>query len=253
MPTLSAIAVRLELTTRSVPQVPPIDALTGEQPQAWRGEDLDIQIGVFDANGFCVSLANIDFLNVDIYPQLIPALQVPTNQTYAHYTQLPFPSVPPVPLLSVAIDAADITPTITRAAWLAGTAQQATASFTWIDTLSLNLGGKPTRNFGFTVHGLTSAGRKITYGGGTITFCETGEQGVYLSNTLSPTVIPSATILYVTEYKQLSFVIPMSIDGDFHLDGYFVELSNGNPTAQDITDNDGNVITDNAGYGITSN
>ncbi len=241
MSTLPAIAIRLELTTRSVPPVPPTDANTGELPAAWRGADLDFEIGIFDPAGFSVDLSNLAYLEVDIFPFPIPALRTNTNQTYAPYSMRPFPTVPPAPLLRYTIPASAITPTITRAGWALGIEQQVTAHFGWRDTLALNLGGQPSAQFGISIHGITKgadfdpvdfdpedfsigARRKITYGGGAILFFETGEQGIYLPNRLAPAIIPLDTILLIESNEQMTFALPISVDGDLILDGYLIEL-----------------------------
>ena len=85
----SAISIRLQLTTRSVPPVPPFDLDTGESPAFWRGENVDFRIGIFDRKGLSVNLSNLAFLQVDIFPNLIPGPQPDTNQGYAPYSIQP--------------------------------------------------------------------------------------------------------------------------------------------------------------------
>lgn len=220
-----SIVVRLALTTRSVPPVAPVDSNTGEPPAIWRGEDIDFQIGIFDAMGFCVDLSNVDFLEVDIFPTPLPAQRILTNQTYAPYSMLPFPSVPPAPLLSVTIPAIDITPVISWSNWEDGLAQQATASFGWRETLSLNLGGKSSRPFGILVHGITDGLRKLTYGGGLLTVYESGEQGIYLPNLIAPLDVPEATILLIEPNQQLLFSETISVEGRIEIEGILAQVS----------------------------
>lgn len=221
----AATLVSLELTTRSTPPIAPLDASTGETPAFWRGEDLVFRIGIFDSRGFPIDLSNLDFLEVDIFPLPVPARQPTTNIGYAPYGFNPYPTRPPAPLLTVTLTADDIEATITRAGWVEGIEQNGLAAFSWVDTLSLNLGGFPSRQFGFVVHGLTAAKRKITYGGGPVTVYETGEQGIYLPNHVAPVVVPEATIFLVEENRQIPFAVPIQVDGDMVIDGYLIEVA----------------------------
>lgn len=238
MSTISAIPIRLELTTRSNPPVPPVDINTDETPRIWRGEDFAFQIGIFDARGFCVDLSNLAFLEVDIFPVPTPRSNIYTNQTYSPYSHLPYPTVPPAPLLSVTILANAITPTIDRDAWESGDAQQAEAVFTWIQTQSLNLAGLNFKNFYVVVHGMTQSGTRVTYGGGTLEVWESGAQGIYLPNTIAPLIVPDNTIFLIEENSQLLFSQPITVDGDMIVDGYLVEPGGSTPTAPDFDPSD---------------
>lgn len=224
MSIVSAIPVQLQLTTRSTPPVAPVDLNTTQMPRIWRGESVDFNVGIFDTQGDAVDLSNIEFLEFDIFPLLIPPRDVPTNQVYSPYSTLPFPSTPPAPLLTVTVPAEDIVPLIDRAEWNAGLAQQAVFSFDWSETASLNLGGKPSKKFWLSVHGLTDSGKKLTYGGGYLEVFETGEQNIYLPNTLVPLDVPEFTILYIEPNQQLTFAETISIEGLVDVEGMLIQV-----------------------------
>lgn len=220
----AAIAIQLELTTRSMPQVVPVDLNTAQVPRFWRGEDVYINVAIFDPSGLCVDLSNIDFLEFDLFPYPTPPKNVPTNYSYSPYTTLPFPSNPPAPLLFSTVPAVDITKLVTRQSWLADRTQQATFKLDWTRTLSLDLGGQKSMKFWFTVHGLTSAGRKLVYGGGQIEIFESGDQGIFLPNGIAPLVIPALTTLYIPENQQLTFTAPIDVVGNLDVEGDLVEV-----------------------------
>ncbi len=216
---LESIEIQLELTTRSIPPIPPTDILTGLTPKLWRGSDTSIYLGIFDPQGVSVDLSNLAFLEVDIFPIPTPPEWVNTNQTYQPWSILPFPSNPPAPLLSVTIPASGITPVITRGDWLDGNAQNAIAEFGWAATQSLDLQGQPEMQFMLVVHGITAAARRITYGAGVVTVFESGAQGVYLPMGVAPLDVPAATIFYVAPDTQIPFVISIRVEGTIVADG----------------------------------
>lgn len=224
MSTVSAIPVQLQLTTRSTPPVAPVDLNTLQVPRIWRGENVDFNVAIFDPAGNAVDLSNLEFLELDIFPILIPPRDVPTNQVYAPYSILPFPSTPPAPLLSVTVPAEDITALVDRADWDAGIAQQAVFSFNWSETGSLNLGGKRNKKFWISVHGLTTDGRKLTYGAGYLDVFENGEQNIYLPNTIAPLDVPEFTILYIEPNQQLVFGETISVEGMIDIEGQMVQV-----------------------------
>jgi hypothetical protein len=220
----SAISIRLQLTTRSVPPVPPFDLDTGESPAFWRGENVDFRIGIFNRQGLSVDLSNLAFLQVDIFPNLIPGPQPDTNQGYAPYSIQPYPTTPPAPLLSVTIPAVDITPTITKGGWQEGFEENAVAQFSWADTLSLQLAGQPKQLFSISIHGMTAGGNKLTYGGGPVYVFETGEQGIYLPNDIAPVDVPAYTTLYVQPNQQLLFSETITVEGLIRIEGLLVQV-----------------------------
>jgi hypothetical protein len=225
MPVAAAAEVFLELTTRSNPPVSPVDINTDLPPAIWRGEDVDFNVGIFDCFGNCVDLSNLQFLQVSILPAQLPAQASPGNLLYAPYSTLPYPSVPPAPLLSAVVPAAAITPVISRYNWLEGLESQATLSFSWIQTSSLNLGGQTEMDFWLVVQGLTSIGRMITYGGCVLKVHESGEVGIYLPNTTAPLDVPAATILLIEPNQQLLFAKTISIQGIVVIEGVLVQVN----------------------------
>ena len=217
--TIEAIEIQLELTTRSVPPIPPTDILTGSTPRLWRGSETAFYLGIFDPQGVSVDLSNLAYLEVDILPIPTPPEWANTNQTYQPWSVLPFPSNPPAPLLSVTIPASGITARISRGQWLDGQAQNAIATFNWAQTQSLDLQGAESAPFMLVVHGITAGGRRITYGAGVVTVFESGAQGVYLPMGVAPIDVPAATIFYVEPDTQVPFVLPIRVEGTVYVDG----------------------------------
>lgn len=219
---MNAIPIRLQLTTRSNPPVTPLDINTDLTPQLWRGEDIDVDIGIF--NGNSVDLSNIDFLQVSIFPYPIAPKNVDTTYGYAPYTILPYPSTPPAPLLFRTISAASITPLINWADWLAGTAQQAKAQFTAIETASLSTGGAEFADFWMTVTALAGI-RKLVYGGTPLRVFESGAQGIYLPNQIAPLFVPIYTTLLVQANQQLLYSQTITVEGQIEIDGQLIQLN----------------------------
>ena len=143
---IESIPIRLQLGIVSNPPVAPVDRNTGELPKLWAGCSVAFQIGIFTAEPVAVDLSNLAYLQV--------ILQESEGST--------------APLVVKQIDAADIKDTITLAAWLNGSDQQATAIFTPADT-DQSLAGALSRNFWLVVQGYTEDGAPLVYGGGTVT------------------------------------------------------------------------------------
>lgn len=224
MPTAAASEIFLELTTRSNPPISPIDINTDLPPRIWRGEDVDFNIGIFDPFGNSVDLSNLSFLELDIFPTQLPAQASPGNLGYAPYSSLPYPSVPPAPLLTVTVPANQITPTITKANWYEGLAAQAVMSLSWIQTASINLGGATEADFWLVLQGITSIGRKIVYGGCLLKVYESGESAIYLPNTTAPLDVPAETILLIEPNQQLTFSHTISVEGTIVIDGMLIQV-----------------------------
>lgn len=156
--TAEQIPIRLQADLVSNPPVAPIDANTGLPPQFWRGQSVAISFGVFASNLSCVDLSNLQYL------QLI--LQNASDSLY--------------PIATITVNAEDIIPTITRDAWLAGTAQQAT--FTLSAALTdQGLGAMPNGTFWISVQGVTELGSLVIYTAGNVT--------IYNPGTLAPATI----------------------------------------------------------------
>lgn len=215
----SSIGIRLELSTRSLPPIPPIDALTQETPKFWRGGDISFDVGIFDSAGFPVDLSNLSFLSVSIFPYPRDPRALDTNYSYAAFSILPFPSAPPAPLLFKTVAAADITGLISKEEWRDGLCQNATFEFSDIDTASLDLGGQPQARFVVVVQGLLTDGRSLVYGGGPLTVFESGVQGVYLPDDVAPLIVPYGAILYLRPNTQIPFSEPIQVAGSIISDG----------------------------------
>lgn len=224
MPIQEQIQIRLQLTTRSSPPVWPIDIYTNEAPTFWRGESVAFNLGIFDPAGVGMDLSNLAFLEVDIAPMPTPNRRPSTNQSYAQYTYNPYPTTPPAPLLSVTIPKADIVPIITRSNFERGIDQNGIAVFDWIATQSLNLNGQEFRDFLLYVHGLTDNGNRITFGGSQLRVWESGVEGVYLPNTITPLDVPFGTILHVLPNQQMLFSETISVEGTILVDGELVQF-----------------------------
>jgi hypothetical protein len=125
------------------------DQLTGETPRAWRGADLEIQVGIFRL-GAVVDLSNLTTLLVEVYD--------------ASRTGLPF--------LAAEIAAASLDNTLTLTTWQDATKQHGVARFTATQT-NVVLGGRE-RPFWLVVAGVTTSGNKVTYGGGPLILVEDG-------------------------------------------------------------------------------
>jgi hypothetical protein len=216
---LESIEVQLELTTRSIPPVPPTDILTGGTPKFWRGSEVSFAIGIFDPNGVSVDLSNLAYLELAIYPIPTPPEWVNTDQSYSPFSNLPFPSTPPAPLLSVTVPAGSITPVISRADWLDGAAQNASLVLPWTASQSLNLQGQDSLPFMLVVQGITASGNRIIYGSGVVTVFESGSQGIYLPPLPAPLDVPAGTTFYIAPNVQIPFTLPIRVEGTIFVDG----------------------------------
>jgi len=126
-----------------------IDALTGETPRVWRGNDLRVEMGLFYMNEL-VTPSNLATLKIEMFD--------------ASRTGLPF--------LEKEVLAEDIDDEMTMEQWNAGADQHAAVEFEAEDT-NIVLNGRE-RAFWLVVSGVTDAGNKITFGGGPIIFVEDG-------------------------------------------------------------------------------
>lgn len=226
---VSVIPIRCELVTRLNPPAVPVDANTGLVPQAWRGAEVAVDVGVFSPGNVSVDLSNLVYMEADVFPLPVPNQATDTNYTYSQYSVLPFPTTTPAPLFFVTVEADKIEPTITRAGWFSGTEQNVRFVFSFVQTQSLDLGGSPMRRFWLVIHGLTTSGTRIVYGAGPIDIYESGQQAIYLPNNLAPLAVPSDTILYVPANQQMPFSIPIEILGTMDVEGVLVDVSSPNP------------------------
>lgn len=153
MPQYNQIPIRIQLSLTSNPPVSPIDANTGQQPQFWRAQDMDMQIGIFDSMGNPVDLSNLTYLQVILQPA--------------------YNSITPSVVKTVA--AMNLNTLITRGNWDAGIAQNADVLFTAAD-LDLSLSADPSQLYWLVIQGLTSTGQLLSYGAGNVLVYNPGYQ-----------------------------------------------------------------------------
>ncbi len=151
MPIYSQMPIRLEASLVSSPPVAPIDQNTGLAPAFWRGQPLALNVGIFDADGNAVDLSNLQYLQLTLQP--LPGSLVPS--------------------LSAQVLAGSIIPTITRADWNAGTAQQAVFILSGAQ-LDLSLNGMDTMPYWLTLSGLTTGNGTIVYAAGYVNVFDPG-------------------------------------------------------------------------------
>lgn len=175
------IPIRCELDFVSAPPVVPIDANTGAQVKFWRSQDVAYQVGVFDVNGVCVSMANL--LSLQLLIQ-----STPTS---------------PFPLINKVVTSDDIIPFITRAGWTSGSDQQATFILSSAET-DVGLNGKDSEQFWLIIRGVTLTGNIINYGGGYIRIYNPG-------NTLALIMPGIVTYHRTTNSTGTSTVTPTSL------------------------------------------
>lgn len=223
MPSAGKTTIRLQIDFQSNPLVSPFDVQTGLAPQIFRAQDVQVDIGIF-LEQVSVDLTSLAFLEVSIYPAPIQNNQDPTNFNYSAFSNQPYPTLAPAPLLVQTAAAGAITKTIPFAGWIDGLVQQASVLFPWTDTNTFDLAGQKTGAFLLVVRGLTSTGSKVVYGIANLTVVETGSQGVYLPNGIAPMDVPDGAILYVQPNQQLTFHTPITIEGEVVLDGTLIQV-----------------------------
>jgi hypothetical protein len=145
------VPVRLLVNLSSNPPVDPIDANTGLPPRCWRGEAVSLQIGIFDPAGLPVDLSNLQYLQVTLQNAVSSLIPLVTKQV-----------VPPNIL------------SLTTAAWLDGSGQQAIVILDAADT-DQGLGGLSSADFWIQVQGLTQAGAPLNYAAGRFTIFDPGQ------------------------------------------------------------------------------
>lgn len=148
---LPGIPIRLQLSTASAPPVPPFDINTGQPPAQWRSNAVSYQVGIFDAYGNPVNLANLAYLQ----------LSVAVNQTA------------PANLIVSTVLAGGIIPLIDQAGWLNGTAQNASFNLSAAQC-DVAMQAQPSQALWLQVAGVTTSGAIIVYGAGYVTFYNAG-------------------------------------------------------------------------------
>ena len=147
--TYSQIPVRCRLSIVSNPPAYPIDDNTGEAPRFWRGQDVVVQVGIFNSVNIPIDLSNIADLQLTIR-------QSPTSP-YAYASTL----------------SGTIVPVISYSSWAAGTAQQASFNLTAAMT-DLPLDGDQSAELWMQIVGYTASGNQLVYGAGPITVYNPG-------------------------------------------------------------------------------
>lgn len=151
MPTFSQIPIRCRLSVVSNPPAYPIDDNTGMAPKFWRGQDIAIDVGIFDADNDAVDLDNVSTLQLTFR-------ETPTSATY---------------LVTTTVSAGSILPTISYSGWSAGTAEQATFYLTPAET-DLPLGGQDSAQIWMDIRGYMDNGNHVVYGAGYVTVYNPG-------------------------------------------------------------------------------
>ncbi len=151
----SQIPIRCRLSIVSNPPAYPIDDNTGMAPKFWRGQDVAIDVGIFDADNVVVDLSNVATLQLTFR-------ESPTSPTY---------------LVTTTVSAGSIIPTISYSGWSTGTAEQATFYLTPAET-DLSLSGQDSAQIWMDIRGYLSNGNYLVYGAGYITVYNPGQSVV---------------------------------------------------------------------------
>lgn len=155
--TYSQIPIRCRLSIISNPPAYPIDDNTGEAPRFWRGQDVEVQVGIFNSVNIPIDLSNVSELQLTIRES--------STSPYAYASTL----------------SGTIIPVISYSSWSAGTAQQASFDLTAALT-DLPLEGQQSMELWMQIVGYTSTGTQLVYGAGPIT--------VYNPGAYSPPSLP---------------------------------------------------------------
>lgn len=153
---ITAIPIRLELSTVSNPPVYPFDVNTGRTPRCWRAQSLAIAVGIFDENDVCVSIDNLDYLQFILKTGPNAEDPIVFSQTLAN-------------------DA--IIPSISRLSWENGANQQAIFELPKANT-DQSLQGQQQADFWLVVQGQDTDGVDIIYGAGPLTIYNSGAPSV---------------------------------------------------------------------------
>lgn len=117
----------------------------------WRATAIAVQVGIFAPSGLAVDLTGFQYLQLTIAPNQ----NSPTN------------------LITAVVLSSGITPTISQAAWLAGTAQQAEFDLSAAVT-DITLFAQPSQPYWMSLTGVNAAGALIVLAAGTVNFYNSG-------------------------------------------------------------------------------
>jgi hypothetical protein len=147
--------IRIAADATKAPDYEVKDIFTAAKPAVWRGNDLQIEIGIHMAAALVTDISNFASLTVRIL----------SDSTASAAS-----------LVSKTLSAGDLNGSLTAEQWSAGTHQHATVSFSGEETSPV-LGSSLSKQFWMVVSGVTndSPGRAITLCATTITIYEDGE------------------------------------------------------------------------------
>lgn len=158
MATVAQIPIQCQLSIISDPPVAPIDVNTEKAPKFWRGQDIAIAVGIFDADNVAIDLSNLTSLQ----------LTFRTSPTAPYY------------LATKVVEAADIIPTIPYAGWLAGVDWQAMFFLSAGET-DFSLDGGESAQVWMDIRGFTEDST-LVYGAGYVTVFNPGGVAVPARN-----------------------------------------------------------------------
>jgi len=151
MPTYSQIPIRCRLSIVSNPPAYPIDDNTGMAPKFWRGQDIAIDVGIFDADNVPVDLSNVATLQLTFR-------ESPTSPSF---------------LVTTTVTAGAIIPTISYSGWSAGTASNAIFYLSPAET-DFSLAGQDSAQIWMDIRGYMDNGNYVVYGAGYVTVYNPG-------------------------------------------------------------------------------
>jgi hypothetical protein len=137
---------RIRLKVTPTARTPLVDAFDNQTPRIWRGNDIQVEIGLFTAAGAVEDISNLASLTVE----------VDTSQTSTGS-----------PLMTKTVLLAAMDQTLDAASWADYSKQHATVEFSATET-NLSLGTDNQKTYWLVVHGVTSAGKTVTLGYGSI-------------------------------------------------------------------------------------
>jgi hypothetical protein len=151
-----------------------IDAITGANPDFWRGTDVQIETSFFWGD----PEENQTLLNLALYATITLEFRDPQRMTGAA-------------LITKSVSAADFDLSTTYETWAGGTQQQVKFTLTDEET-AIAMNGAATKTLVLVIHGVTTAGDRVVFGATNITISEAGlssstlPQPVYGANLIPP-------------------------------------------------------------------
>lgn len=163
-------AGRIRLKVVKERKTPAVDVLTSASPKIWRGNDLSVEVGIFEY-GHLGLIDNIDQITVTVRPN--------TNRLGSI-------------LMQKTVSYADLNRTLTEAQWDAKVLAHATVNFTKDET-RLDLGGANEKAFWLVIHGLTTSvpAKEVTFGHTVLTVVEDGSGSAENTPVVGANLIPA--------------------------------------------------------------